>query len=1041
MNRRRHPDGDGLANSAELANNSAPAPLAGDVVAVDPTDTDADGIGDLEEATPGSDGFVTDGGSRDSDGDGLADADELLGIDGNPTTGDETNPSDPDTDDDGAHDGADYDPNNPDSDTDGDFLTDLEELNGTYNPFNAGINTGAPGEPTNPLTQDTDGDGVPDDGEVNGTYTTFVTDPNNPDTDGDGVDDLNDIDPLDPDTDTDGDTILDKDETSGDGNLYDGSPTDPLLADTDGDGLDDYQESHPTAPRPVTDPNNRDTDGDSLTDLVETNTGTLVSASDTGTDPLNPDCDGDTYPDGAEVAYNSNPFLNTSVPTPATNQLIGYWKFDGNLTDRSQTGANGTMAGLSATETYVASKASAFGQAIDLNEPNQQYVAIDTVPENTFDAVGGNLTISAWFRWEGWTSDWQALISKGDDQADYRIARRGGSNYMSCVLGNWTGGGGNDLPINDTGPHNTNPNIANSNWHHVVLVNNASGPSQFWVDGTLVQEVDLPATLRDSPYFLFIGGNPQTGGDFRSWNGCIDEVAIWRRPLSRKEILLQLWKGGAGNTVQKLIDTPDTDGDGLPDHQENNTGEFITVGYTGSDPNSPDSDNDTVDDGTEVLLGSDPNFDDDTDGDGITNHEEANGTLNPWQGGTLGSAPGDPTDPLATDSDDDGIADKEEIETGNDGFVTDPNNPDTDGDGFLDGPEIVAATDPTDGGDAPPPPQFGTGLIGYWPLDGNLAETSGFRAAGVHDGVVAGGGTLRYTASAHPGLGQAIDLANNDVAVRVLNSRTSDAGYMDTFDAHLNGGTGTARMTIAFWAQGFPSGGWNPWVAKRGESGEGYQIRRWGDNPNGCFTLRGMPNEDPSPSGAFNLLAGQPKWLHIVGVWDGAAGTRRLYVNGVEDAAMTRTDDDNSFNLASAYSLMLGARHDNADPNTFGNWFDGRLDEVAIWDRALSAFEASTLYAAAAANGNSVQDLIDAWQLPSGPIPIASYGFNVGTGDWELASTSLNPARTYEMWRSLLLDGSDWVVVDSVTGVTSYTFTDPNPPSPRAFYMIVDATP
>ena len=88
-----------------------------------------------------------------------------------------------------------------------------------------------------------------------------------------------------------------------------------------------------------------------------------------------------------------------------------------------------------------------------------------------------------------------------------------------------------------------------------------------------------------------------------------------------------------------------------------------------------------------------------------------------------------------------------------------------------------------------------------------------------------------------------------------------------------------------------------------------------------------------------------------------------------------------------------------------------------------------------------VQDLIDAWQLPSGPIPIASYGFNVGTGDWELASTSLNPARTYEMWRSLLLDGSDWVVVDSVTGVTSYTFTDPNPLSPRAFYMIVDATP
>ncbi len=48
-------------------------------------------------------------------------------------------------------------------------------------------------------------------------------------------------------------------------------------------------------------------------------------------------------------------------------------------------------------------------------------------------------------------------------------------------------------------------------------------------------------------------------------------------------------------------DTTDTDGDGLPDCSETNTGVFIDSANTGTDPNDPDTDGDGISDGDEVL--------------------------------------------------------------------------------------------------------------------------------------------------------------------------------------------------------------------------------------------------------------------------------------------------------------------------------------------------------------------------------------------------------------------------------------------------------
>lgn len=73
--------------------------------------------------------------------------------------------------------------------------------------------------------------------------------------------------------------------------------------DTDGDGTPDSSDT--------------DDDNDGLDDSVETNTGTYVSATDTGTKPLIADSDSDGYQDGAETG-GTTPLGFVSDPNKAT---------------------------------------------------------------------------------------------------------------------------------------------------------------------------------------------------------------------------------------------------------------------------------------------------------------------------------------------------------------------------------------------------------------------------------------------------------------------------------------------------------------------------------------------------------------------------------------------------------------------------------------------------------------------------------------------------------------------------------------------------
>ncbi len=145
-------------------------------------------------------------------------------------------------------------------------------------------------------------------------------------------------------------------------------------------------------------------------------------------------------------------------------------------------------------------------------------------------------------------------------------------------------------------------------------------------------------------------------------------------------------------------DEDDDDGDGV------NNG---TERMMGLDPNDPDTDGDGLTDGEELKVYKTNPLQSDTDGDGIKDGEEVwRYQTDPLKADTDGDGLNDGdeifnrnTDPLKADTDKDGLTDGEELLT----YHTDPLNQDTDGDGVGDADEVFTyKTDPlkadTDGG-------------------------------------------------------------------------------------------------------------------------------------------------------------------------------------------------------------------------------------------------------------------------------------------------------------------------------------------------------
>lgn len=645
--------------------------------------------------------------------------------------------------------------------------------------------------------------------------------------------------------------------------------------DADNDGLEDGDEFDNNG-----DPFVPDTDNDGLSDGDEVNLhGTLVDNSDS---------DNDGASDFEEIKAGTDPLDPNSFPSSWSIGLTGYWSFNDSLEDTSGNEADGTFVSTipAATPTYSAGQ---FGNAISLNEINDEYVEISSVPEQTFDFTAESMSASVWCSTAAFTTGWQAIMAKGEGTS-WRVARAATTDEASFNPGDWKAGG-DDL---------RGGNIGDGAFHHVVVITDKDGTGQLWVDGLKVAETTAPPVIGNTAFNLFIGANPGAPAEegYRSWNGSLDDVAIWNRALSPAEIN-QLYSSGI--SLEELILDGDNDFDGLPNSWESANGTQINVPDADEDP-----DNDNRTNIQEFNDGTDPQ-DPDADADDLNDGEE-------FAAGT---------NPLIADTDADGLSDGDEVKI----HSSNPLERDSDADGSSDSVEIEFGTLPNDNTSFPSLEQ---GLMGYWAFDEDLKDGTGNGGNGTYIDLLAG------TPEFVPGkFGNSINFVETNKQYVVIDG---EGGLTTPPDYTQAGG----NITISAWTSVSTFvGNWQGLVAR----GEGTAWRVAGRGPNGDntgqFAFAGGTGDLVSPDNYDDEV-----FHHIAAVTEDGFNAR-LYIDGalVATSGTPPTLSDNG----NANFIAIGS-----NPDALDRTWNGAVDDVAIWARPLSDGEILALATATDSLGDQL---------------------------------------------------------------------------------------
>jgi len=202
-----------------------------------------------------------------------------------------------------------------------------------------------------------------------------------------------------------------------------------------------------------------------------------------------------------------------------------------------------------------------------------------------------------------------------------------------------------------------------------------------------------------------------------------------------------------------------------------------------------------------------------------------------------------------------------------------------------------------------------SGLVAYYPFD----EGSG---TNVNDGAGSNNGTINgatWTTSGKYGNALTFD-GNNDYVSLGNNSALTPSNQV-TFASwiKLAAVTGTPQMIIGK----YNTSGAYP-----------YQLRiQGGDKVR--FSVRTSSSEDVDTS---NILSAN-QWIHVAGTWDGTI--MRIYINGT---AVPQTDSKTGTMPNTAVDVRIGS-------SSSGSFvFNGQIDEVRIYNRALTGPEVMTLF-------------------------------------------------------------------------------------------------
>ncbi len=223
------------------------------------------------------------------------------------------------------------------------------------------------------------------------------------------------------------------------------------------------------------------------------------------------------------------------------------------------------------------------------------------------------------------------------------------------------------------------------------------------------------------------------------------------------------------------------------------------------------------------------------------------------------------------------------------------------------------------------------GLVAYWPVEGNLIDESGNE----HNGTgLNGGAGITYEQGK---LGQCV----------TFDGQWGHGVDTGTWSPNVHNGP----FSVACWAR-WRTGGASQW---QGLVGKRDQWNNTADTPTennrrGYWYLE-FSHDNATPQTAQNLYFQSPQdgpWQNakklISGQWQFVVGTFQngnaiLYLDGQQIASGGMNLDERDFNN----HLVFGCVGFDGASN-IENPFSGSLDEIAIWNRALSAAEVAELY-------------------------------------------------------------------------------------------------